>query len=109
MTDDAMTDDEARAFIAAHEWRFAKTMPQWPHWYVVRKNCRDAGEFERFVIASRERGYQARFRPHPFHVGFLRPYFEMDGFHYWTMGSPVGETTIINRAPDPNIAEREGA
>ena len=25
-----------REYIAAFDWKFAKTMPQWPHWYVVR-------------------------------------------------------------------------
>jgi hypothetical protein len=26
----------AKNFIASLEWRFAKMMPQWPHWYIIR-------------------------------------------------------------------------
>ena len=31
----------ARAFIDSHEWHFAKTMPQIPHWYCLRKDKGD--------------------------------------------------------------------
>jgi len=27
-----MTDDEISTFIGNHEWTFAKTMPEIPHW-----------------------------------------------------------------------------
>ena len=32
-----------REFISTHEWHFAKTMPQIPHWYCLRK---DKGDIE---------------------------------------------------------------
>ena len=28
--------DPVVKFIAEVRWRFAKTMPQWPHWYVMK-------------------------------------------------------------------------
>ena len=30
-----------KAFISQECWTFAKTMPQWPHWYLVRAKCDD--------------------------------------------------------------------
>ena len=34
---DGMTSEEFAEFIEAHNWVFARTMPQWPHEYLVRK------------------------------------------------------------------------
>jgi len=27
-----------QAALEAQAWTFAKTMPQWPHWYTLRRN-----------------------------------------------------------------------
>lgn len=29
--------DAVEKFIAEVKWRFAKTMPKWPHWYVMKQ------------------------------------------------------------------------
>ena len=81
-------------FIKTSRWRFAKTMPQWPHEYVVR-NWRPEKEtvFERFVIIIRNQGYDA-----PFLDDATYRYLEIDGWKYWTMGEAPTETIIINRA-----------
>ena len=42
-----MTREEFDAFVKAHDWRFAKSMPQIPHAYVVREKCRNDEEFVR--------------------------------------------------------------
>ena len=34
-----------RAYINSMEWEFAKSMPQWPHWYVLREDG-SAREFD---------------------------------------------------------------
>lgn len=39
----------ARAYIDSMEWRFSRTMPQWPHWYVVR----DWGSVREFDFVDR--------------------------------------------------------
>jgi hypothetical protein len=52
-----MAPDEIEDFIRSHHWRFAKTMPDMPHAYVVKEKCRDPGEFERFVMLVRQNGY----------------------------------------------------
>lgn len=101
-----LTDDELRAFIAAHPWTFAKTMPQWPHWYVVKAKHPMPDLFPTFASTIIARGYQAVFRPYPAHRGFRRWYLDLDGFHYWHMDPLTKDVTLINRGCDPNIAER---
>jgi hypothetical protein len=91
-----MTPEEIAAFIEGHEWRFAKTMPDMPHSYVVKKDCRRAEEFERFVMHIRQHGYRARFG-RAWYTYFDWP---VDGVvhQFWTMGASLEETIIINRA-----------
>jgi hypothetical protein len=78
-------------FIAQAPWRFAKTMLHMPHEYTVCGETPD-DDFEWFVRHVREHGYRARFG------GRFYNYLEVDGWKYWTMGAPVQETTVINRA-----------
>lgn len=73
-------------------FRFAKTMPKYPHWYTLRKEWKDDELFDRVVIYIRENGYPVRFGNREY------IYLDVDGFHYWTMGSPIEKTILINRA-----------
>ena len=90
-----MTDDEISTFIANHEWTFAKTMPQIPHWYTLRRKATSSEEFSAFVQEIRFRGVQRPFGSKTF------TYLDFDGWTYWTMGAPVEETILINRARLP--------
>ena len=87
-----LTDDEVRDFIAAHRWQFAKSMPWIPHYYTLRKFARSDREFALVVQHMREAGYDHRWGKRTFR------YFDLDGFHYWTMGNPLDVTKLINRA-----------
>jgi len=78
-------------FISSVHWTYAKTMPLWPHEYIVRKNV-DEILFVQLVEHIRENGYESRF------YRMSSMYFDHDGMTYWTMGAPIGETTIINRS-----------
>jgi hypothetical protein len=95
----AFTIDDARAYIAAVPWQFAKTMPQWPHEYTVREWRPDLEQtFLEFVQLIRSDGTvkpwpRAAARPRCHHT-----YLSVDRWEYWTMGAPVTETTVINRA-----------
>jgi hypothetical protein len=82
--------DELQRFIAAGRWTFAKTMPDWPHEYIVRGRV-DEVLFVRVVEHIRANGYVGRFYSRAI------TYFDFEGFTYWTMGAPVEETTIVNR------------
>lgn len=83
--------DAMRAFIGSVRWIFARTMPQTPHWYTLRKENPQEG-FETFVMFIREQGYEKQF-------GNARyTYLDDDGWSYWTMGAPLEKTILINRA-----------
>ena len=88
-----------RAFVDAAEWTFAKTMPKWPHEYIVRE--RGDGElFEQLVTHIRAHGYAGRFYER------VITYYEEAGLVYWTMGAPLHETTIVNRCRSEDTYER---
>ena len=90
-----MTDDDIRQFVAAHEWTFAKTMPGIPHWYTLRRKALCDADFAAFVQEIRLRGVVRSFGRRPF------TYLDLDGWTYWTMGAPVEETILVNRARLP--------
>ena len=83
---------DLKAFVAAQSWTFAKTYAKtWPHWYIVRKNV-DEASFLEFVKIIRNNGYKGKF----YNKEII--YYDLDEYTYWTMGAPIEETTIINRA-----------
>ena len=93
----------ARAFIGRRRWREAVTYRETaPHAYTVRDwmpEPEDQRDFERFVTQVRRFGYAGYFQ----RSRYL--YWVVDGLKYWTMGWPVAETTVINRA----AADRGGS
>lgn len=82
--------EDLKRFINEEKWTYAKTMPEWPHEYLVRERV-DQELFEKLVIYIRTNGYQGRF------YNKAITYFEEEGMLYWTMGAPTTQTTIINR------------
>ena len=50
---------ELLAFVNETEWTYAKTMPEWPHEYIVRERV-DETLFERLVRYIRTHGYEGR-------------------------------------------------
>ena len=88
-----MDIERLRSFIARCEWTFAKTMPFAPHEYIVKEKCPLAtDEFEYFVNMQREHGVKERWGK------YNNPYLYIDDYKYWTMGDPIEDTTVINRA-----------
>jgi hypothetical protein len=82
--------EDLRSFVHDERWTYAKTMPAWPHEYLVRGRV-DPQLFEALVKHIRAHGYAGRF------YGRTMTYYDEEGRTYWTMGEPVAETTIINR------------
>lgn len=79
--------------IARCQWTFAKTMPFAPHEYIVKDRCPlSKDEFEYFVNMQREHGVKERWGK------YNNPYLYIDDYKYWTMGAPIEDTTVINRA-----------
>ncbi len=91
--------NDARAYIAQVRWQFAKTMPQWPHEYTVREWRPDLNrEFAAFVDLIRTEGIAKPWPRDSATPRYHHPYLEVDGWEYWSMGAPIPETTVINRA-----------
>ena len=85
--------DKLREMIARCQWKFAKTMPFAPHEYIVRDKCPLADEdFLYFIDMQRRFGVKERWGK------YNNPYLYIDDYKYWTMGAPLEETTVINRA-----------
>jgi len=85
-----MFPTELLTFVNEQTWTFAKTMPEWPHEYLVRARV-DEKLFVRLVEHIRAYGYEGHF-----YRKAITYYAEAD-LVYWTMGAPLDETTIINR------------
>ena len=82
-----------REMIARCQWTFAKTMPFAPHEYIVKDKCSlSEEEFEYFVNMQRRHGVKEQWGK------YNNPYLYIDDYKYWTMGAPIEETTVINRA-----------
>ena len=65
-------------------------MPENPHYYMLRKEC-DDNEFVRFVRLIRKYGHQQIYK------GWVYTVLDVGDWFYWTMGSPIDETILINR------------
>ena len=93
----------ARAFVASRRWQDAVTYRETaPHEYTVRTWRPDAGgqrDFEQFAAFIRRFGHA------DFYYRRRHLYWDVDEQKYWTMGWPLDETTVINRArvdaPEP--------
>ena len=85
-------------FVENATWTFAKSMPEWPHSYIVRSKV-DDDLFVKLAEHKREYRYLGSF------YQTKLTYFEEDGLIYWTMGNLIEETTIINRTAKENSYE----
>jgi hypothetical protein len=80
------------SFLERFEFKFAKTMPEIPHWYTVRTAENEADYVELFLTIQRE-GVDEKFGRRVYR--YWRP---GDGFKYWTMTTEVARSQVINRA-----------
>src|SRR5438552_2541892 len=85
--------------LLSAEYRFAKTMPQNPHWYTLRKTWASDAAFVEVVEFMRKYGYLEKYEGRKYTM------FNLNGFKYWTMGAPINYkngnacTIVINRKP----------
>ena len=90
-----MTIENIKQILESKEYRFAKTMPESPHFYTLKREWDNLKEFEKAVSYIRENGQKELWQD-----GQHYTYLYVNGWKYWTMGSPVSETILINRAED---------
>ena len=105
MTTEPMTHSAFTQFILRNTWIFAKTYAAFcPHEYVVKERlpAEERVLFEQIVSFIRERGFTAAY-------GRLGPnrYYTVDEYYYWTMGEPIEEANILNRAKMADYEFRE--
>jgi hypothetical protein len=87
--------DHIGRLLLTHPWRFAKTMPENPHYYtLVHEWQRDT--FVEVVRALQTGGYKDVYPPPPARGRVYRA-VNVNGMKYWTMGYPPEKTTLINR------------
>jgi hypothetical protein len=102
-----LSTGQLEAFIAKQRWVFAKTMPESPHEYCLRKASialdeelsKSGGKevhpneerFREVVMHIRRHGYREKFHK----SWYIR--LDIDGWKYWTMGDRLSNTILINR------------
>ena len=80
-----------RSFIEKRRWQRGKGDPS--HEYTIRGWVPDNEQaFQRAVVIIRELGEPAKY----FSETYV--YLHVDRMKYWTMGSPITDTTVVNRA-----------
>ena len=94
-------EQEFAEFIARQKWIFAKTYAKFcPHEYIVKDRLEnfEKRNFEKFVQFIRDFGWTAIY-------GNMTPnkYYSMGDYYYWTMGAPIPDTIILNRAKFENF------
>ena len=97
---DSAAAETMQETLEERTWTFAKTMPENPHYWTAKDSWPDPQLFERVVEYIRAYGEQEIYEGRPYTV------FRASGWKYWTMGSPVPETTIINRKRSTKDAPR---
>ena len=89
----ARITEEIRQYIKAVRWKYAETMPEWPHEYTFKDSAPERLDtFYKFVRLIRKEGYREYFNRKK------TTYYDVGEYKYWTMGAPVEGTILINRA-----------
>ena len=73
-------------------FKFAKKMPEKPHWYTIRAQWPEQ-EFEEVVTVVQGYGFPRRWEKGKYYTSLT-----LNGHYYWTMGWKPPKTTILNRA-----------
>lgn len=82
----------AANLLLSQDYKFAKTMPEHPHSYTLIYNWKNKQDFYDVVEFIRENSYPEKFKGRTYRM------FLLNGMKYWTMGAPIKETILINRA-----------
>ena len=94
---DALPESVLR-FIAEARWLFAQTMPEWPHWYVLKRwHPQREAEFMELVRLIFETGRDQVWQPGTPRERTTR-YLNVGEFKYWVMDPTIDTSDLINRA-----------
>jgi len=98
MSTSIVLPDALREFIDSSQWVFARTMPEWPHEYIVREKDNEK-LFLRLVHHIRANGCEGKF-----YLTSITCYDDGE-LVYWTTEKPLDDTIIINRYKKDNSYE----
>lgn len=87
-----MQASDVVATLERQPWTFAKTMPDNPHFWTLKRTWVGKENFLEVVTFIREHGRKVRFGRSTYTI------FIANGFRYWTMDPHLPDTTLINRA-----------
>ena len=73
-------------------YRFAKTMPESPHWYTLIDTWDNPKDFYRAVVLLNKYGKPTWYKYHKYICFYWKEY------KYWTMDKNLKNVTLINRA-----------
>jgi hypothetical protein len=94
-----MDKETVNRLLNEAEFRFAKSMPKFPHWYTLRETWKNDSDFVDVVLFIRQNGVKKNFWKRSY------IYYSANGYQYWTMGNPISyedktKTILINRAKE---------
>lgn len=88
-------------FIESQSWIFAKTMADIPHWYCLKRNCDNAGDWDWFVRIMDKYGVEGSF------CGKTYKYFYWGEYRYWMMDPTPEQCDLINRCIIPEEERKQ--
>jgi hypothetical protein len=95
-----MTPASIGAVINSLSFRFARTMPEIPHEYVIRSPDNEAGYVALFTAIMGDGVYESW-------AGHDKRYlYPGDGWKYWAMTTELQESRVINRMKIEDDLER---
>jgi len=79
--------------IKNYTWAFAKTMPEIPHYYIVRDNLtkEDQKIFDEFKLFIENNGYTENFH------GKKYQYININGYKYWVIKNILNREKIYEK------------
>lgn len=88
---DGLSGEEVRHWLEGQRWHYARSRPDNPHSYCLRREANDEKTFAQIVEYIREYG-----SPYPW-WGAVYEQLPLGDHCYWTMGASIANTELINR------------
>jgi hypothetical protein len=95
--------ERAAGYVDDVRWRFAKTMPEWPHEYTIKAWRPElSAAFESFCQLILDEGVVEPWPPAPDRPIYHNCYLVIGAHKYWAMGplgdrDPIEGKSVINR------------
>lgn len=87
-----MVTNDIETFINRSKWIFAKTMPEIPHYYIIRDYLSEDDKklFDDFNVFIKKNGYQATFCSKQY------TYFNIGNYQYWVIENILNRVKMVD-------------